>query len=63
MNDAMQWVIQHLNTPQAIYDICASNGIGSDMLAEIVQPHFAPATLTGVAVNDWFAAQGITSLA
>lgn len=63
MNDAMQWVIQHLATPQAIYDICANNGIGSDMLAEIVQPHFAHATLTGVAVNDWFAAQGFATLA
>lgn len=63
LNDAQQWVIQHLDKPKEIYDICTGNGISSNMLAEIVQPHFASVTLTGAVVNDWFAEQGIAALA
>ena len=63
LNDAQQWVIQHLDKPQAIYDICTGNGISSQMLADIVQPHFTSVTLTGAVVNDWFAEQGIAALA
>ena len=62
-NDALQWVIQHLDNPQAIYDVCANAGLNSQMLADIVQPHFASVTLTGAVVNDWFAEQGIAALA
>ncbi len=62
-NDALQWVIQHLDNPQAIYDVSASAGINSQMLAEIMQPHFAPVTLTGTVVNNWFAEQGVATLA
>ena len=62
-NDALQWVIQHLDNPQAIYDVCANAGLNSQMLADIVQPHFTSVTLTGAVVNDWFAEQGIAALA
>lgn len=62
-NDALQWVIQHLDNPQAIYDVSANAGLNSQMLADIVQPHFTSVTLTGAVVNDWFAEQGIAALA
>lgn len=62
MTEACNWVIDHLSMPREIYHICSDNGITSDMLAEIVQPHFV-ATLTGADVNEWFMFQGIPGLA
>ena len=60
---ARQWVMDHLDTPKDIYDICSAGGITSNMLADVVQGSFPTITITGVVVNDWLHLQGLPSLA
>lgn len=62
MDDARVWVVDHLDTPLDIYTTCVDNGITSDMLADIVQPHFAEITLTGAIVDTWLISQGVPAL-
>lgn len=63
MDAARGWVIGHLDTPQVIHDICASAGVTSAMLADIVQPALPELTITGTLVNQWFANHGVAGLA
>jgi hypothetical protein len=63
IDSARAWVMDRINAPREIYDICAGNGITSHMLAAIVQESFPLITITGDVVNDWLASQGIPALA
>lgn len=63
LNDARAWVMERLNSPSEIYDICASNNITSAMLADIVQASFPEVIITGVFVNDWLSAHELPDLA
>ena len=62
MDSARSWVMSNINKPQEIFNVCKAGGVTSSMLAEIVQPSFPGVTLTGVAVNDWLASNGLPSL-
>lgn len=46
---ARAWVIDRLNTPGEIYNICVTNNITTEMLAEIVQPSVPNVTSKQVA--------------
>jgi hypothetical protein len=63
IDSARAWVMDRINAPREIYDICAGNGITSHMLAAVVQESFPLITITGGVVNEWFVSQGIPALA
>lgn len=58
LGDARNWVMNKLDTPREIYDICSGNDITSSMLAEIAPARFQNAD----AVEAWLASQGLPSL-
>lgn len=63
ISDARSWVMNHLDTPQDIYNKCHDNSITSAMLADIVQASFSNITITGALVNEWLNSHGQLSLA
>ena len=59
---AGDWVVQHLHSPQDIYSVSFNSGITSNMLAEVVQPFLPDIVVTGMVVNDWLQANGQPAL-
>jgi len=54
---ARAWIVDHLDSPETIYNIALAGGLSNDMIAEILTP-LSPG-LNGTAVENFFTSHGL----
>lgn len=54
---AREWIVDHIDSPQTIYNVAHAGGLSNDMIAEILSP-LAPG-LDGTAVENFFTSHGL----
>ena len=56
VEEAREWIMAHIDSPETIYSTAQSFGVTSEHLAELVDPYF-PGVTAGE-VEAWFSSQG-----